>query len=83
VLTEGFLALLLLIAPGLIADALYRFLLWRSDPDEHIRITRATLSSGVSLYVLLLLRGILPAHVPYPSHEPHYPTGREPGIVGE
>lgn len=56
---EGILVLLLLLAPGLIADAIYRFLLWRLNPLESVRFTRALLLSAAGI-LLLEAPGSLP-----------------------
>jgi hypothetical protein len=57
---EALLVLLLLVSPGLIADGLYRFLLWRHDPGESARLVRSLLFSSVSLLVLLGLADLPP-----------------------
>lgn len=62
---EALLVLLLFLAPGLLADAVYRFLLWRSDPEETIRLTRGVLFSAMGVVTIFLLRAIgLNATVP-------------------
>lgn len=52
---EAVLLFFLVLSPGLIADATYRFLLWRPDPEEHLRLTRALLLSVVGLLLYLFV----------------------------
>lgn len=52
---EAVLVFFLVLTPGVIADAVYRFVLWRPDPEEHLRLTRALLFSVVGLVLYLLV----------------------------
>lgn len=52
---EAVLLFFLVLSPGLIADAIYRFVLWRPDPEEHLRLTRALLLSVVGLLLYLFV----------------------------
>lgn len=65
---EAVLVLLLVVSPGLIADWIYRFILWRSDPEESERLTRAVLLSVLSLGVLLGVSTHFSLSVFYPQY---------------
>lgn len=61
---EALVVLLLIVSPGFLADSLYRFLLWRPDPSEQIRISRGIALSGAGLVLALLAASIAPSVFP-------------------
>lgn len=80
---EAAVVLALLLVPGLLADGFYRFALWRADPEEHVRLTRAILFSAVGLAVLatLSLIGVrisLPSYIA-PDWWEAFSEGQRPG----
>jgi hypothetical protein len=65
---EAVLVLLLLITPGIIGDALYRFFLRRPDPEQSIQITRALLLSAMGLVLALFLADVWSEVIPAPMY---------------
>jgi hypothetical protein len=65
---ESILVLLLVLTPGLLADGLYRFLLWRPDPHEQTRLTRAILFSAAGLLLLLFVADLVPGTIQKPEY---------------
>jgi hypothetical protein len=82
---EALLILFFFVLPGLMADTVFRFLLWRPEPKEGATVARAILFSGAGLltvWAIRLLVDVSPPLYVFPSWWRAAAEGNE-GPVGD